>query len=106
MLSALGFAQFMARSYEAAAETAEAALAESAASATPLILGTIAWVGAGRLDRAAEMFRKAEAIAPTLVQARLAGRWLASNPDYLARAHMFFRIAAGLAPPDAADGLR
>ncbi len=35
-----------------------------------------------------------------LVEARLAGRWLASNPAYLARAHLFFRIASGLAPPE------
>lgn len=106
MLAALGFAQFNARDYGAAAATAEAALVESAASATPLILGTIALVGAGRLDRAAAMFRRAEAMAPNLVQARLAGRWLAANPDYLARAHMFFRIAAGQAPAEAADALR
>ncbi len=106
LLAALGFAQFAVRNYVAAAEAAEAALAESATSATPLILAAIAWVGAGRIDRARSAFRKVEAIAPTLVEARLAGRWLSSNPDYLARAHMFFRIAAGLAPPEAADALR
>ena len=53
-----------------------------------------------------ESFRKVEAIAPKLVAARLGGHWLSSNPDYLLRADMFFRIAAGLAPPDAAGALR
>ena len=81
-------------------------MAEAADSATPLILAAIAWVGAGRIDRARAAFQKAERIAPTLVAARLSGRWLSSNPDYLARADTFFRIAAGLAPPYAAELLR
>ena len=94
------------RNYTAAAEAADAALAEASGSATPLILAAIAWVGAGRIDRASVAFDRVRAIAPTLVEARLAGRWLTSNADYLARAHTFFRIAAGLAPPEAADALR
>lgn len=106
MLAALGFTHFAVRNYAEAAEAAEAALAEAANSATPLILGAIAWVGAGQIDRATSAFQKVEQIAPALVAARLAGRWLSSNPDYLARADMFFRIAAGLAPPEAAEVLR
>lgn len=106
LLAALGFAHFAVRNYAAAAEAADAALAEASGSATPLILAAIAWVGAGRIDRASVAFERVRAIAPTLVEARLAGRWLTSNADYLARAHTFFRIAAGLAPPEAADALR
>ncbi|MFN4153510.1 MAG: hypothetical protein ACK4HF_02555 [Paracoccaceae bacterium] len=106
MLCAVGFAQFAARNYAATAEAAEAALAEAAHGATPLILGTIAYVGIGRIDKATETFRQVEQIAPKMVEARLAGRWLGSDPDYLSRAHMFFRIAAGLAPPEAAVALR
>jgi TolB-like protein len=106
MLCAVGFAQFAARNYAACADAAEAALAEAAQGATPLILGSIAYVGVGRIDKARATFRKVEAIAPKLVEARLAGRWLSSNADYLSRAHMFFRIAAGLAPPEAAEALR
>jgi TolB-like protein len=106
LLAALGFAQFAVRNYAAAAESAEAALAEAAGSATPLILCAISCVGAGRLDRAAAAFARVEKMAPALVEARLAGRWLTSNPDYLARAHTFFRVAAGLAPPEAVEALR
>ncbi|MDK3075891.1 winged helix-turn-helix domain-containing protein [Sedimentitalea sp. JM2-8] len=106
MLCALGFAQFAARNYAATAECAEAALAESANGTTPLILGTIAYVGLGQIEKAAETFRRVQRIAPKLVEARLSGRWLSANPDYLTRAHTFFRIAAGLAPPQAADALR
>lgn len=106
LLVALGFAQFAVRNYPNAAKAAEAALAEAPAGAPPLILSAIAWVGVGRIDRAKDAFDKVNAIAPKLVEARLAGRWLTSNPDYLARAHLFLRIAAGLAPSQAADPLR
>ena len=106
MLCAIGFARFAADSYAAAVESAEAALAEAAKGATPLILGTIANVGAGRIDRASALFRQLERTAPKLAEARLAGRWLSSNPDYLERAHTFFRVAAGQAPPEAAGRLR
>jgi TolB-like protein len=106
LLAALGFAHFATRNYAAAAEAAEAALAEASGSATPLVLAAIAWVGVGQIDRAAAAFQRVEVIAPALADARLSGRWLSSNPDYLARAHTFFRIAAGLAPPEAADTLR
>ncbi|WP_050930365.1 winged helix-turn-helix domain-containing protein [Aestuariivita boseongensis] len=103
MLCTVGFAQFAARDYEAAAQAAEAALAEATQGATPLILGAIAYVGLGQTARAAEMFRRVERMAPKLVKARLSGKWLSSNPDYLRRAHMFFRIAGGFAPPEAAE---
>jgi TolB-like protein/Tfp pilus assembly protein PilF len=106
MLCALGFAQFAARDYDATARSAEAALLEAAQGATPLILGTIAYVGQGRIEKAAQTFRKVEQLAPKLVESRLAGRWLSANPDYLARAHTFFRVAAGLAPQQSAQNLR
>jgi TolB-like protein len=106
LLVVLGFAQFAVRNYDAAAQAADAALAEAAGSATPLILMAIASVGAGRLDRAVTAFARVAEIAPTLVEARLAGRWLTSNPDYLARAHTFFRVAAGQVPPEAAEAMR
>ena len=106
MLAALGFAQFASRDYDRAAESASAALAEVAGSATPLVLSAIANAAIGRLDRATDAYRQLNEIAPTLVEARLSGRWLATNPDYLKRAHTFFRIAAELEAVEAADGIR
>lgn len=101
MLCALGFAEFSAGNYDAAAVAAETALVLAADSATALILGSIANVGAGRIDRAAALFRQIAQSAPKLVEARLAGRWLSTNPDYQTRAHTFFQVAAGRVPPDA-----
>lgn len=106
MLCAVGFAEFAAHNYAATVEAAEAALSESAHSATPLILCTIGHVGEGRIEKATETFQRAARIAPKLVESRLAGTWLSANRDYLERAHTFFRIAAGFAPPSAADALR
>lgn len=65
--------------------------------------GQIEW---GQIERAAAAFARITAIAPILVEARLAGRWLTTNADYLARAHIFLRVAAGLATPEAADAVR
>ncbi len=106
MLCALGFAQFAARNYDATVKAAEAALVEAAQGATPLILATIGHVGAGRIDRAGALFDQVQGIAPNLTEARLAGRWLSTNADYLARAHTYFRVAAGHAPAEAAEALR
>lgn len=106
LLAVLGFSYFAVRNYAAAVEAAEAALVEADDSATALILAAISWVGVGRIDRAATAFERVNSLAPTLVEARLAGRWLTSNADYLARAHTFLRIAAELTSPQAADALR
>lgn len=106
ILAALGFAQFTVRNYQAAVEAAELALAEATESATPLILASIARVGTGQIDEAQVAFERAAAIAPSLVEARLSGRWLSTNPDYVARADLFFRIAAGLETADAVEKLR
>jgi TolB-like protein len=106
MLCALGFAQFAARDYVGAAASAQAALLGMANAAPPLVLGTIAQVGAGDLAAAAATFARLDETAPALAAARLAGRWLSTNPDYQARAHTFLRVAAGLAPPADADALR
>ncbi|MEP1539169.1 MAG: winged helix-turn-helix domain-containing protein [Paracoccaceae bacterium] len=105
MLCALGFAQFAAGNYGAAVAAAETALVQAADSATALILGAIANVGAGRNDRAAVLFQQVARTAPKLVDARLSGRWLSSNSDYQKRAHTFFQVAAGHVPSKAADAL-
>ncbi len=106
MLCALGFAQFAMRDYAGAAASAQAARLGMVNAAPPLVLGAIAQVGTGDLPAAAATFMLLNQTAPALAAARLAGRWLSTNPDYLTRAHTFLRVAAGLAPPEAADAVR
>ncbi|WP_306263041.1 winged helix-turn-helix domain-containing protein [Pararhizobium sp. IMCC21322] len=105
-LVALGFAQFASRDYETAAQTSDAARLEAPDSATPMLLGTICWVGVGQIEKAQTLFKQLEGIAPKLVEARLAGRWLSTNPGYLKRAQTFLQIAAGLINETAAQTLR
>jgi TolB-like protein len=106
MLCALGFAQFAARDYAGAVASAHAARLGMVNAAPPLVLAAIAQVGIGDLAAGAATFAELNHTAPALAAARLAGRWLSTNPDYLTRAHTFLRVAAGLAPPAAADAIR
>jgi len=106
MLCALGFAQFAARDYAGAEASAQAARLGMVNAAPPLVLGAISQVGTGDLPAAASTFAALNQTAPALAATRLAGRWLSTNPDYLTRAHTFLRVAAGLAPPEAADAVR
>lgn len=106
LLVALGFAQFSGRDYRAAGRTVDLALSEAPRSATPLVLGAIAWVGTGQIAKARAAFAQLDETAPKLAAARLAGRWLSMRPDYLERSRTFLRIAADLEPPEAATALR
>ncbi len=106
MLCALGFAQFAARDYGGAAASAQAARLGMVNATPPLVLAAIAQVGCDDLAAARATFVELNQTAPALAAARLAGRWLSTNPDYHTRAHTFLRVAAGLVPPQAADALR
>lgn len=106
MLCALGFAQFATRDYAGAAVSAQAARLGMVNAAPPLVLAAIAQVGIGDLEAGAATLAVLQQTAPALTAARLDGRWLSTNPDYLARAHTFLRVAAGLLPPQAADAVR
>ncbi|MBL8378671.1 MAG: winged helix-turn-helix domain-containing protein [Burkholderiales bacterium] len=106
MLCALGFAQFAACDYVGAAASAHAASLGMANAAPPLVLGAIARIGAGDLAGGQASYTALAATAPALAAERLAGRWLSTNPGYQRRALTFLRVAAGLAPPEAADALR
>ena len=106
MLCALGFAQFAVRDYAGALASALAARLGMVNAAPPLVLAAIAQVGTGDLAAGAATFATLNRTAPALAAARLGGRWLSTNPDYLRRAHTFLRVAAGLAPAAEADAVR
>jgi tetratricopeptide (TPR) repeat protein len=103
LLLASGFAYFAVRDYAAATRAAEAALREAPSSPIPLVLASIAHVGCDDVATARRYFRDLTRVAPGLAQARLEGRWLATNPDYLRRADAYLHIAAGLAKPRSGD---
>lgn len=99
LLIASSFANFAMGNYKVAAEAAEEALAEVTAGTSPLVIGAIAHVGAGTLDRAREMFARLEAIAPDLARLRLNGVWVGQDADYIERSTAFLRVAAGQEDP-------
>ena len=106
LLATLGFACFAVRDYAEASKAAQAALREAPGTAVPHMLGAISSVGVGEIEPARASFLALQQIAPRLAEARLAGFMLATNPDYVRRAHTFLRIAAGLEDPAAADAIR
>ncbi len=85
---------------------AQASLAESPGTPGRYVAIAVNQVGLGNIEAAKQAFSQAKKLAPELVKARLAGHWLASSPQYVMRMNSLFKIAAGLATPEAATGLR
>lgn len=96
LLVILGFTLFASHDYHGAVSAAESAMQEAPDAAVPYVIAAISYVGTGRIDDAHRAYSHLAKIAPSLAEARLAGNWLATNEDYLRRAHGFFRVAAGL----------
>ena len=106
LLICLGFAYFASQQDAQTLEIAEVAMRELPDRPVPYLLLALAHVGLGQVALAKEAFAKLQALAPKMVEARLAGQWLSTNPVYLERALTFLRVAAGLEPAARAVGLR
>ena len=63
-------------------------------------------IGLAEIARAKSEFQVWRTLAPELVEPRLAGQWLSSDPEYCQRATTFLRIAAGLEDAGAADAFQ
>ena len=106
MLNVLGWAHFAAGDYAKGAEYAQRSVGEAPnlpASRQCLMLN---WIGLGEFARATAEFQVLREMAPQLLDERISGRWLFSHPELVRRATTFFRIAADLEDPSAADALR
>jgi hypothetical protein len=66
----------------------------------------VSLIGLGELVRAKSEFQMFRDLAPEFVEARLAGQWLSTSPEFRQRATTFLRIAAGLEDPSMAEALR
>lgn len=80
LLDNLVWAQFASRSYAEAIDTARQSLREADFAGTHLCL-VLCLVGAGDLPGAAMELQHLRQLAPAMVEARLSGVWLASDPD-------------------------
>ena len=92
LLDNLVWAQFAAQAYDDAIDTARQSLRESDFAGTRLCL-ILSLVGAGDKVRAATELRALKEQAPDMVAARLAGVWLASDPEVHVREAAFMAEA-------------
>ena len=74
--------------------------------ALTFVINYEASVRLAELARAKTEFNALRDLAPELVEARLAGQWMSTIPEFRRRATTFLRIAAGLEDPSAAEALR
>jgi TolB-like protein len=105
-LNSLAWAQFAARDYAAAAESAQRAIGEAPRFYPPHLNLVLSRVGLGEIDPAVSDFKRLKTLAPQAVAARLAGRWICADLTLVQRATTFLRIAAGLEDASAARALR
>ncbi len=92
LLDNLVWAQFAAQAYDDAIDSARQSLREADFAGTRLCL-VLCLVGAGEMARAAAELRALEMVAPDMVAARLAGVWLASDPEVRGREVAFLNAA-------------
>ena len=74
------WAQFSAKAYDDAIDTARQSLREANFAGTRLCL-VLCLVGAGDLARAASELRELKRLEPAMVASRLGGRWLAGDAE-------------------------
>ncbi|MFZ2296175.1 MAG: winged helix-turn-helix domain-containing protein [Polaromonas sp.] len=104
-LNALGWVYFSAGDYAKGADTTQRCIGEAPAFSPPRLCLVVNLVGLAEIARAKSEFQVWSRLAPELVEPRLSGRWLSSDPEYCQRATTFLRVAAGLQDPGAADAL-
>lgn len=106
ILNVLGWAHFAAGDYAKGAELAQRSVNEAPNLPNPRACLVLSLIGLGELLRAKTEFQKYRDLAPEFVEARLAGQWLSTNPEFRQKATTFLRIAAGLEDPSMAEALR
>jgi TolB-like protein/Tfp pilus assembly protein PilF len=92
LLDNLIWAQFSAKAYDDAIDTARQSLREADFAGTRLCL-VLCLVGAGNVARAAEELRELKRLAPDMVAARLRGVWLAADTEVRQREVDFLHAA-------------
>ncbi len=106
LLVLLGFTYFANGQDAEALETAQTTSREAPAIPAPFMIAAMTHVALGQMASAKAAFKEAQRLAPKMIEARLAGQWLTTNPAYLKRAMTLLRIAAGLESVGAANKLR
>ena len=96
LLSLLGWAHFSAGDYAKGVEWSRRSVGESPSFPAAHLCLLLNLVGRADIEPAKSAFQVWRALAPEIVDARLQGKWLSADPDFVRRATAFLRIAAGL----------
>ena len=102
----LGFASFGAKQYAEGIGWELRALNDKPGMIQPHIKLVVCYVGADEIAKARDAFAEGKRRAPEYFKSRLEGNSVYARPEDRKRATTFFRIAAGLEDPSAADTLR
>ena len=102
----LGYASFGAKRYAEGIAWELRALNDKPGMIQPLAVLTTCYVGANEIDKARAAFAEGQRRAPDFFRRRLEGKLFHARPEDRQRGLTFFRIAAGLEDPSAADELR
>jgi adenylate cyclase len=102
----LGVASFGAKQYAEGIGWESRALNDKPEMRQPHLMLANCYVGANEIAKARAVFAEGQRRAPEYFKSRLEGTWWYARPEDRKRAITFFRIAAGLDDPSAADALR
>jgi len=102
----LSTCHLVAGDYERGVQFARLGIADAPALAQLHVGLAMNLVGIGDIEAAKDACAEARRLAPALVERILAGRAIYRKPEHLLRTTTFFRIAAGLEDPSAANALR
>jgi adenylate cyclase len=102
----LGYASFVARQYAEGVGWCLRALNDMPSFIPAHGVLVACLVGAGEIDKAKTAFESGQKLAPAFFKIRLDGESVASHPEVRKRHHIFYRVAAGLEDPSAAESLR
>jgi adenylate cyclase len=102
----LGNASFVGKRYSEGIRWALRALNDKPEMLQPRINLLNCYVGANEIAKARAVFAEAQRLAPGYTKSKLEGAWWFARPEDRKRASTFFRIAAGLEDPSAAEALR
>jgi adenylate cyclase len=102
----LAFASFGAKQYAEGIDWAARVLNEMPRHLPANGTRVLCLVGTGEIDKAKAAFNGAYALAPEFFRTRLEGFSVLARPEDRQRGIVFYRVAAGLEDPSAADALR
>jgi tetratricopeptide (TPR) repeat protein len=103
----MGVASFVGKQYREGIQWALRAVNDKPEMLQPRNNLVTCYVGANEISKARDAFAAAQTLAPEYVKSRLEeGAWWFGRSEDRKRASTFFRIAAGMEDPNAAEALR